>query len=366
MRGAWVRAILVALVLTLAHVSPGVACTGITLQAADGAVVRGRTLEFARPLESNVILIPRGLDFAGTTDAGANTGLQWTGKYAAAGANGVGLPIIVDGLNERGLSGGIFYFPGFADFQDGGPGDEVKTIAPWELMTWALTNFATVGEVQAALPDIVVGDVTLGQWGMVPPTHYVLTDASGTSIAIEYVAGVLTVHENPLGVLTNAPTFDWHMINLRNYIGISSDPAARVTLEGVNLDPLSTGGNLFGLPGDFSSPSRFVRAAVFSGLAPSPATGPDAVMQGFHILDNFDIPQGAVPEPAGSDPPYEITEWTTMSDLKSLTFSIWTYDNRAIRTLDLKSMPLDGDEIQTFALDQKQTFVTLGESEIEE
>jgi choloylglycine hydrolase len=150
------------------------------------------------------------------------------------------------------------------------------------------------------------------------------------------------------------------MTNLRNYINISADPQKGVSLEGVDLDPLSTGGNLFGLPGDFSSPSRFVRAVVFSQLTPQPATGQDAMMQGFHILDQFDIPLGSVPEPAGSGAPYEITEWTTMSNLTGRTFAIWTSDNRAIRTLDLNTIDLDGTEVQTFPLHQEQDFIDLG------
>ena len=360
MRARWVCSSLMAVAILLATVAQAAACTGITLVAADGSVVRGRTLEFGQPIDSDVILIPRGLAFTATTPDGKANGLHWTAKYAAAGANGVGMPVLVDGLNEKGLSGGIFYFPGFAGYQDIAPGEEAQAVAPWELLTWALTSFATIDEVRAALPNIKVGNVTLGAWGTVPPVHYVLTDATGKTISVEYVNGILNVYDNPLGNFTNAPAFDWHQTNLRNYIAISPQPAASVKLEGINLDPLSTGGNLFGMPGDFSSPSRFVRAAVFSQMTPQPATGHDAIMHGFHILDQFDIPEGAVPEPKGSEPPYEITEWTTMSDVKALTFYIWTSDNRAIRTLDLNAVDLDGTEIQIFKLDQEQTFIELG------
>jgi choloylglycine hydrolase len=205
-----------------------------------------------------------------------------------------------------------------------------------------------------------VGNIEYGPWKAVPPCHYVLTDATGATIVVEYVGGTLNIYDNPLGVVTNAPGFDWHMTNLRNYIGISPTAREGVRLDGVSLDPLSTGGNLFGMPGDFSSPSRFVRATVFAQTSVQPATGPDAVMQGFHILDNFDIPDGSVPEPSGGGDPYEITEWTTMSNLTARTFYIWTSDNRAIRTLDLTAVDLDGSEIQTFPLDQEQTFVDLG------
>ncbi len=356
----WIRASLMAIVIALVLVAPTLACTGITLHAADGSVVRGRTMEFGNPLDSEVIFFPRGVTITGTTADNVDDGLAWETKYATVGVNGVGLPIVIDGLNEKGLSGGIFYFPDYAEFQDVTAANTSKTIAPWQLITWALTSFSTVDEVRAALPEITVGNIEFAAWKMIPPMHYVMTDATGQSIVIEYVGGELSMYDNPLGVFTNAPAFDWHMTNLRNYIGISPKPAEAVDLSGVNLDPLSTGGNLFGMPGDFSSPSRFVRATVFSHMSPESATGQDAVMQGFHILDNFDIPEGAVPEPAGSDPPYETTEWTTMSNLKALTFYVWTSDNRAIRTVNLNDMDLDGTEMQLFPLDQPQEFIAIG------
>lgn len=358
----WIWSSIVAVVLTLSIAGQAAACTGIMLTAQDGAVVRGRTLEFADPLDSDVIVIPRGYVATGATPDGKSGGLRWTATYAAMGANGMGLPVLIDGLNEKGLSGGIFYFPGFAGYQEIAPDDMTKALAPWELLTWALTSFATVDEVAAALPSVKVGAVPLEALGGVPPVHYFLADTSGKSIVVEYVDGDLNIHDNRIGVVANSPTFDWQMTNLRNYINISDDPQQAIDLDGVNLDPFSTGGNLFGIPGDFSSPARFVRATVFSHLSVEQATGADAIMQGFHILDNFDIPDGSVPEPKGSNPPTEITEWTTMSDLTALTFYIWTFDNRAVRSLSLHDVDLDAAEVVTFQLDQPQTFVDLAGS----
>lgn len=355
----WMWSILLAMMVLFLATGQTLACTGILLHAADGAVVRGRTMEFGTPLDSDVLLIPRGLAMSGIATDGNANGLQWTTKYAAVGLNGLQLPVLVDGLNEKGLGGGLFYFPGFADYQAVAADEESKTIAPWQLLTWALTNFATTDEVKAALQDIKVGNVEFGAWKMVPPVHLSLTDAADKSIVVEYVAGELAIYDNPTGVLTNSPPYDWHLINLRNYITISPDPTKAVNLGSLDLDPLSTGGNLFGLPGDFSSPSRFVRATVFSVASPQQKSGQDAVMQGFHILDQFDIPEGAVPEPAGSDPPFEITEWTTMSDLQTLTFYIWTFDNRAIQTINLNDLELESKEIVTYTLEATQEFVNL-------
>jgi choloylglycine hydrolase len=359
MRGRSIWAGIVAVIMTLAIGGHAAACTGIVLTAQDGSVVRGRTLEFGNPLDSDVIVIPRGHVATGTTPDSKSNGLQWTATYAAAGVNGVGLPVLIDGLNEKGLGGGIFYFPGYAGYQEIGAADTARTLAPWELLTWALTSFATVEEVAAALPSVKVGAVPLEALGGVPPVHYFLADATGKSIVVEYVGGQMSIYDNRIGVVTNSPTFDWQMTNLRNYISISDDMQQPLDLDGINLDPFSTGGNLFGMPGDFSSPSRFVRATIFSHMSTEQATGEDAVTQGFHILDNFDIPSGAVPEPKGSPLPYEITEWTTMSDLKSLTFYIWTFDNRAIRTISLNDVDLEGTDVVTYQLDQSQAFADL-------
>jgi len=335
-------------------------CTGITLTAKDGSIVRGRTMEFSVPLESNIIVVPRGLAMQGTGPDGKPDGLPWTVKYGTAGVNGLGMNMLVDGVNEQGLSGGLFYFPSYAGFQDVPAADAGRSIAAWELLTWALTSFATVAEVKAALPDVLVNTATLaGLGGIVPPFHWYLADAANGRIAVEYVDGALKVHDAPLGTFTNAPTFDWHLTNLGNYVGLDAQYPAAIDVDGVTIAAPSTGVNMLGLPGDYSSPSRFVRATVFSALLPQQATGAAAIMAGYHLLDSFDIPEGTVPEPKGSTPPFEITEWTTMSDMTNKVFTVWTAENRAIRRVTLGGISLDGKGITIIPLDQEQEFVDL-------
>jgi choloylglycine hydrolase len=359
-RAKWPMALVTGLALLGLTIGQAAACTGITLATKDGGAVRGRTMEFAQPLNSSTVLFPRGMEIVGTTPEANTPGLTWDVKYAAAGLNGVDLPIIIDGVNEKGLSGGIFYFPNYAQFQDVQPADYGKSIAPWQLMTWMLTSFATVDEVKTALPGIMVAQVEFAAWGIIPPMHYYLADASGGRIAVEYIGGELNVYDAPLGVFTNAPTFDWHMTNLNNYVGLDPSSAKQVTVDEITLNPVSTGANLVGLPGDFSSPSRFVRASLFSALTPEQATAEDAIWTGFHILDSFDIPAGTVPEPEGSTPPFEITEWTVMADMTNLKYYVWTEENRDIRMIDLGKLATEGTAMQTFPLDQQQSVVELG------
>ena len=332
------------------------ACTGIRLQAEDGTVVHARTLEFAVDLESDVILVPRGFRREGMTPDG-KSGLKWDTKYASLGANGVGLPYIFDGLNEKGLAVGTFYFPGSVGYMAYEAADADKSVAPWEVGSWILENFATVEEVRDGVKTLVVPDVVLEAWGFAPPLHYVVHDASGKSIVIEYVDGKLEIHDNPLGVMTNAPSFDWHMTNLRNYVNLSFTSMPSLQIGSVKLAPLGQGSGMLGLPGDFTPPSRFVRAVAFSHSVFPSRTGDEAVLQAFHILNNFDIPKGSAREEHKDEHGNilaDYTTWTSANDLKRKRFYFRTYDNSQIRMLDLMKMNLDAKGIVTISMKGKE------------
>ena len=144
--------------LLLTPVAGALACTSMLLPAKDGGFVYGRTLEFGLDLKSQLIVIPRNITFTGTGPQGVvgQGGMTWKSKYAATGANALGLPVVLDGFNEKGLAGGLFNFPGYADFQVVPPGKEKQSLASFELLTYILTNFATVDEVKAGVPKIFV------------------------------------------------------------------------------------------------------------------------------------------------------------------------------------------------------------------
>ena len=328
------------------------ACTGIRLIAEDGTVVHARTMEFAIDIHSDVIMVPRGYARTGTTPDGKE-GLKWKAKYASVGANGVGLPVLFDGLNEKGLAAGTFYFPTSAGYMPYTAADAGKTIAQWEVGSWILENFASVEEVKANIGKIVVPAVVFGGWGFAPEAHYIVHDASGKSIVIEYVGGKLNVHDNPLGVITNSPTFDWHMTNLRNYLNFSMTNAPPVQLGPIKLLPTGQGSGMLGLPGDFTPPSRFVRAVAFSQSVFKPKTGDDAVLEAFHVLNQFDIPKGAAREHEKDEHGNvlaDYTIWTSASDLKAKRFYFRTYENSQIRMADLMKMDLDAKDITKISM----------------
>jgi len=126
------------------------------------------------------------------------------------------------------------------------------------------------------------------------------------------------------------------MTNLVNYINLTSKDIDQAKLGSVTLPAFGSGSGMLGLPGDFTPPSRFVRAAMFSQRAAANATADDAVLAVFHILNQFDIPKGAVVNSAVGEPTDEITEWTSVADLQNLRWYFRTHKDQSIRMVDLK------------------------------
>lgn len=326
------------------------ACTGIRIKPQDGSVVAARTLEFAVDIQSNIIFVPRGHEYQGTTPEGSE-GIKWTTKYAAVGATPFDLPQILDGFNEKGLGIGLFYFPGYAKYNEDDEDDHDESLAPWELGTYLLTQFASVEEVKEAVKDISVIPVVLEQFGFVPPIHYIVNDSSGNSLVLEHVDGELHVHDNPLGVMSNSPEFDWHMTNLRNYVNLRVSDVPPREIDGEDFSPLGIGSGMLGLPGDFTPPSRMVRAAAFSHSALPVATATEGVFQAFHILNQFDIPKGiAREELENGQPVADYTIWTSASDLTNGKYYFHTFENRCIRMVDLNEQDLDANELIWFSM----------------
>jgi choloylglycine hydrolase len=198
------------------------------------------------------------------------------------GANALGLPAFLDGINDQGLSVGLFYFPNYAKYTEVTQENASHAIAPQEFGVWVLANFATVDEVREGLKDIVLVPTPapgLGSpQGVVAGAHFFIRDRSGKSIAVEPVDGTLKVHDAPLGAMTNSPTYDWHMSNLQNYVNLSVKDVEQKKLGPVTLPAFGAGAGLLGMPGDFTPPSRFVRAAIYSQSAAPNATADDAVL----------------------------------------------------------------------------------------
>lgn len=189
--------------------------------------------------------------------------------------------------------------------------------------------------------------------------HWRVADCSGRQIVVEIIGGQAHVYDNPVGVLTNAPDFQWHLTNLGNYVnllpGSGESKAFASVSDKIQVKPLSGGSGMLGLPGDPSSPSRFVRIAVYKATAPVPADAYAAMLQSFKILESLVIPIGAVVDVNTGNPDALITstQFTTASDMQGRKFYFRTMDNSRIRCLDLNKIDFDKVKYRSVALDEK-------------
>ena len=329
--------------------SAALACTGGALTAKDGSTVVGRTLEFGTSLNSQLVVWPQGSSFTGTTPTGDN-GIKFESKYGFIGATvDKNYDMIVDGLNEKGLNAGLFYFPGYADYTKATPENTSKGISPAQFVTWVLSNFATVDEVKANIDKIAVLPVTLDLLKEVPDVHFKIQDATGKAITIEPVGGEMKVYDNPVRVLTNSPGFDFHLTNLNNYLNITSSYLGPKKVGDLTLQPFGMGGGAVGLPGDITPPSRFLRMVFYTQNVPQLPNSEAAVSTLFHLLNNFDIPFGSSqPPPGTAETEPEITTWTSVSDLRKLQFHWKTYGQQNVSVVDLRQALSDaGDKMLT-------------------
>jgi choloylglycine hydrolase len=319
------------------------ACTGITLKAKDGAVVYGRTMEWGTfDLRSRVVIIPREYEFTGCVP-GDKPGMSWKARYGVVGLDAVEKDMIVDGMNEKGLAVGAFYHPGFADYQKYDASQAEVSMASTDTVQFLLSTCATIDEVRAAIVKVRVVAVVEPAIGIAPPLHYLVTEPSGKAIVIEFLKGELKIFDAPLGAITNAPSYDWHETNLRNYLNLSQVALPGKKIDDLDFKPLDAGSGMIGLPGDFTPPSRFVRAVAFSKTARSTKTGDEAIYELFRILDNFNLPLGAA-EGEGIDQSQGMrssTIWTTGYDTKNRIMYYHTQNNRRVRKVNLNKIDFD-------------------------
>ena len=340
--------------------TPARACTGIQLTNKDGSIVSGRTVEFGIKIDTSLAMVPRGYAFTGDTPAG--DGLKYTAKHAAVGVYAYTDVKLMDGINDAGLVAGAFYLPTFAAYAPVTAENQSKGLSPVEFPNWLLTQFATVDEVRKAVEagDAIITPTVVAGWGATPPPfHYVVYDKTGASIVIEPIDGKLVIHDNPLGVVTNSPTYDWHMTNLRNYITVNPNNVQSGKIGKLELQAFGMGNGMWGLPGDFSPPSRFVRAALFSANAIPSDNAAEGIDHVFHILNNFDLPRGIARTNQDGTISADFTQMTTARDPQNLRFYYKTYDDQTIRMIDMKKLDLDAKEIKKFAAVSNQPIVDM-------
>ena len=342
------------------------ACTDFRLIAQDGTVVVARSMEFAFDMKSNLMSSPQEKEFKMTTP-NQKPGLTWKAKYGYVFLDGFDLGIPIDGLNEAGLSYEALLFPGEAGYQTIPEGKDAQAISYVNFGDWVLGNFKTVDEVRAALNNIYVYEEKLPALdNNVFPLHFSIYDLSGKGIVVEYVDGEMNVYDNEIGVMTNSPTYDWHLTNLRNYVNLSPVTPKPIIDNGITFAATGQGAGMVGLPGDISPPSRFVKMAIMTKTVTPALDKTGAVNLAQHIINNVDIPLGFVREPQkGNEVTNELTQWVVFKDLTHKVIYYRTYDDLTLRSIDLSQVDLAAGatplkmpiESKQFIMDMTQQFV---------
>ncbi|KNZ40309.1 choloylglycine hydrolase family protein [Acetobacterium bakii] len=323
-------------------------CTSLTLTTKDHLNLLARTMDFAFVLEPELIFVPRKYPFVFEMDASSHSvtyalmgiGQQQDNTYA-----------FTDGVNEAGLACATLYFPGYAHYSEGIIADKTN-LASYEVVGWLLANFATIDEVKEAVSQLNIVNAPAKLFGVVTPLHWIVTDKSGAAIVIEPMESGLVVYDNPLGVMSNSPDFNWHMTNIRNYIGINPFKIEALKLNGLTFAPFGNGARTIGLPGDYTPPSRFIRALFGKEAINELDNEDEGIKAAFHILASVDIPKGSVITDEGVD----YTQYTACMVCNTGTYYIKTYDNNQIIRACLFNEDLNADAPKVRLIPQTQQY----------
>ncbi|MFN7803743.1 MAG: linear amide C-N hydrolase [Planctomycetaceae bacterium] len=285
--------LLVAMLVVNPHWAPLSACSRATWLGQDGSVITGRSMDWPYDFNTHFYVVPRAMRIEGIRG-----GLTWESRHGAVVAHGAMTPGgaidgAFDGLNERGLGANLLYLAE-ADFGPA-PTTAKPRISMGAWVTYVLTNFATVKEVvQAFQADpLYIVPSTFGPGGAGHPTvHLSVTDASGDSAIIEYLAGKPVIHHNRANqVMTNSPVFEQQQALNRYW---------------ERMDGAKT------LPGSHQSEDRFVRVSYYLKRMGTSETDPRKQIAGvMSVMRNVSVPWGA-PDP--QHPNIAPTYWRTVLD----------------------------------------------------
>lgn len=313
-------------------------CTAATYQTKD--FYFGRTLDYDFSYGEEVAITPRNFPFHFRHQDRMDNHYAMIGIAHIAG----NCPLYYEAVNEKGLGMAGLNFVGNAVYGKAQPGRD--NVATFEFIPWILAQCATLTEARALLERISLTDTPFDE--KLPPAqlHWMIADRSG-AIVVESVQEGLRVYENPVGVLTNNPTFDRQMFQLNNYMYLSPKDPHNLFSDKLDLRTYSRGMGALGLPGDLSSQSRFVRGAFVKMNSLSGDSEEESVSQFFHILGSVDQQRGCCEVGEGK---FEITIYTCCCNADKGVFYYTTYDNHQITAVDMRLEDLDAGALITYPL----------------
>ncbi|MBO0895189.1 MULTISPECIES: choloylglycine hydrolase [Arthrobacter] len=311
-------------------------CTGIRFTDGSGNLYFARNLDWTSDFGERVVLTPTG--YATKSPFGAVPKIQHT-------VMGMGIvqedtPLYFDCGNDAGLAVGGLNFPGYAQYAPE-PVEGKTNVPAFEFPLWVASQFATVDEVEAALESVVIVDRPINDKYPSSLLHWIIGD-SKRAIVVEHTSEGMQVFHNDVDVLANQPGFNWHHENLRNYLNASPDFPEEVVLNQAHLVPFGSGSLMRGIPGDYYSPSRFVRAAYVNAHYPQKTTEEENVSRAFHTLQQVAMVEGSA---AMGDGEFEKTTYTGLFSARTMTYYWNTYEDPAIQSAAMSSYKTDGSEL---------------------
>lgn len=315
-------------------------CTAVTYKTRDHYF--GRNLDLEYFYQESVTVTPRNYPFRFRKMPDSASHYAMIGMATVAD----GYPLYYEATNEKGLSMAGLNFPDTAVYLP--ENADMDNITPFEFIPWILGHCRSVAEARAKLQQLNLVNLSFSDKFPLSPLHWIIADKE-SAITVEPMADGLHIYENPIGVLTNNPPFDYHLYNLSNYMNVSVDPATNRFSSAHDLKPYSNGLGGVGLPGDFSSASRFVKAAFVKLNSVSGESEAESVSQFFHILSSVAMPRGSVRMRRSE---YEITLYSCCCNTDKGIYYYTTYDNSRISGVDMHREDLDGKSPISYPLIQ--------------
>ena len=316
-------------------------CTAITFHTNDHYF--GRNLDLEYHYQETVTITPRNypLPFRHLPTISKH--------YALIGMATVdcNYPLYYDATNEKGLSMAGLYFPGNAVYLP--INRNTDNVAPFEFIPWVLSQCENIAQVKSLLKRVNLADIPYSASYPQSPLHWIISDREN-SVVIEPRKNGMEIFDNPIGVLTNNPPFDYHLHNLSNYLNLTADEPTNRFAPNYKIEAYSNGMGGIGLPGDLSSASRFIRAAFTKLNSVCDSSELSSVSQFFHIL-------GAVYQHRGCvkiNDAYEKTIYTSCCNIDKGIYYYTTYENSQITAVKLENADLEADNLAIFPLVNSQ------------
>ena len=313
-------------------------CTAATYKTKD--FYFGRTLDYEFSYNEEITITPRNYEFKFRNKGSISN------HYAIIGMAYIEekYPLYYDAINEKGLGMAGLNFVGNAYYNEQEEGKD--NIAQFEFIPWILSQCATVKEAKVLIEKINILNVSFNAQLPLAQLHWIIADVE-ESITIEAVKEGIKVYENPVGVLTNNPTFDKQLFALNNYINLSNKSPRNIFATDLKLQQYSRGMGAIGLPGDLSSQSRFVRATFVKMNSVSTDEENESVSQFFHILNSVDQQRGCCQLDDGK---YEITIYTSCCNVTKGIYYYTTYNNHQITAVNMHKEDLNVNQLIRYPL----------------